>query len=365
MFLDITRRTICVLLLTRGFILCEGFIVDRLVGDPHSLWHPVQGIGKLIEVLERGLRKLFGIEWNSEKGRVRRKKNTRKLSASSVKRRSRIAGVLLAVIVVLISTFVPTVILFIAHRIHPALYIVISCIFSWQLLAAGSLRSESMKVYEKLDARDTEGARYAVSMIVGRDTQSLTEEGIMKAAVETVAENTTDGVTAPLLYMVIFGIPGGFFYKAVSTMDSMIGYRNERYKWFGTAGARMDDVLNYLPSRLTALYMSAAAYLLAKRCGTDGENALRIWRRDRRKHASPNSAQTEAACAGALHLKLAGDAYYGGVLHKKPTIGDPDRRIEKEDIPRACTLMYMTAVLFLADCMLWYVLIGMIMIFTK
>lgn len=180
-------------------------------------------------------------------------------------------------------------------------------------------------------------------MIVGRDTENLTEEGVTKAAVETVAENTSDGVTAPLLYLLIGGAPLGFLYKAVNTMDSMLGYKNEKYLHFGCIPARMDDVFNYLPSRITAVLMTAAAFLT----GMDGKNAWRIYRRDRRKHASPNSAQTESVCAGALSVRLAGDAVYFGKLHRKEYLGDAIKPIEPEDIRRANRLMYMTSVLVL------------------
>ena len=193
------------------------------------------------------------------------------------------------------------------------------------------------------ESGDTEAARKAVSMIVGRDTAVLDRDGIIRAAVETVAENTSDGITAPLFYMGIGGAVGGFFYKSVNTMDSMIGYKDEKYADIGRFAAKLDDVLNYIPSRLTALLMVIAAPI----CGLDGRNAFRIWKRDRRKHASPNSAQTESACAGALHVRLAGDAYYFGKLHKKPCIGDDDRQIEADDIRRANLLMYVSAVLML------------------
>ena len=173
-------------------------------------------------------------------------------------------------------------------------------------------------------------------MIVGRDTERLDEKGIIKAAVETVAENTSDGVTAPVMFMALGGAPLGFFYKAVNTMDSMIGYKNEKYADIGRTAAKLDDVLNFIPSRLTALAMTAAAFIL----GYDGKGAYRIWKRDRLNHASPNSAQTESACAGALGVQLAGDAYYFGELHKKPYIGDKQREIENEDIVRANSLMY-------------------------
>ena len=212
-----------------------------------------------------------------------------------------------------------------------------------QILATKSLKTESMKVYDALKTGDLEKARYAVSMIVGRDTQRLDEAGVARAAVETVAENTSDGIIAPMLFLAIGGAPLGFFYKAVNTMDSMLGYVEMPYKNVGLVPAKMDDLFNYIPARISALLMLAAGTLL----GLDGKNGWKIFKRDRYNHASPNSAQTESVCAGLLGLRLAGDAWYHGVLHKKKFIGDPLREIEPEDIPKACRLLYGTAVLSL------------------
>jgi adenosylcobinamide-phosphate synthase len=217
---------------------------------------------------------------------------------------------------------------------------------NYQLLAAKSLKVESMKVCTALEKGDTEAARHAVSMIVGRDTECLDETGITKAAIETVAENASDGVIAPLFYMLLFGPVIAFLYKAVNTMDSMVGYKNEKYLYFGRTAAKLDDLVNWLPSRLTAIAMIAAAYLLP---GYDGRQAARIWKRDRRNHKSPNSAQSESACAGALGVQLAGDAYYFGELYHKPTIGDPFRSVVPDDIRKANRLM-LTAVLLILVC---------------
>jgi len=227
-----------------------------------------------------------------------------------------------------------------AERIHPYVRILLECFWCYQLLAARSLYNESMKVYDALKAGDIKGARHAVSMIVGRDTDRLDKEGITKAAVETVAENTSDGVIAPLLFLICFGVPGGFFYKAVNTMDSMIGYKNDEFLYLGRAAAKLDDVVNFIPARISAWLMIAAAWFL----GMDGRNGCRIYQRDRGNHASPNSAHTEAVCAGVLHIQLGGDAWYFGKKYQKPVIGDKDRAAEPEDIKRADRLMLVTGI---------------------
>lgn len=299
--------------------LCIGFILDFILGDPHCLWHPVQGIGHLITAAETVLRKMF----------------------PDTKRSLQIAGGILVFIVLFFSVLIPAVILAAADRVHPAFSFALSCILCWQMLAAKSLKTESMKVYTALEKEGLEAGRKAVSMIVGRDTKALTEEGVIKAAVETVAENTSDGVTAPLFYMILAGPLGGILYKAINTMDSMIGYRNERYRYLGTCAARLDDAANFIPSRISALFMVGASFLL----GLDGKNAWKIYRRDRHNHKSPNAAQTEAVMAGALQVQLAGDAWYFGELYKKPTIGDPIRPVRREDIPLACRLEYAAVIL--------------------
>ena len=300
-----------------------GFFLDFIFGDPEWLYHPVRLIGKGISFGERQLRKLCSSN-----------KSGRELVA---------AGAVLWVCIAGISFLLPLGLLILAQKIHPVLRFVLETFWCYQIIAARCLCKESVKVYDRLKADDLPGARRAVSMIVGRDTENLSAEGVTKAAVETVAENTSDGVTAPLIYMLIGGAPLGFLYKAVNTMDSMLGYKNDKYLYFGRVPAKMDDVFNYIPSRVTALFMIVAAFF----CGLDGKNAWRIYRRDRRKHASPNAAQTEAVCAGALRVRLAGDAVYFGKLYKKEFIGDNLRPIEPEDIKRTGRLMYVTAVLML------------------
>lgn len=244
-------------------------------------------------------------------------------------------------VVVTVSTGVPAVILSVAYKYFWQLGLALESFWCYQILATKSLKVESDRVYIALKNKGLEAGRNAVSMIVGRDTQNLTEEGVTKAAVETVAENTSDGVIAPLFYMLIGGAVLGFTYKAINTMDSMVGYKNDKYQWFGTAAAKLDDVVNFIPARVSAVLMILAAYLT----GMDGKNAARIFRRDRFNHKSPNSAQTEAVMAGALDVQLAGDAWYFGKLHKKPTIGDPVREMELLDIRRSHKLLYGTAML--------------------
>ena len=288
-----------------------GFFLDRLFGDPVWLYHPVRMIGNMISFLEKRLRKE-----NDKKNMT--------------------AGGVLWIIVAILSFGIPFAGLRVAQNIHPLICFFLESFWCYQIFAAKSLSEESKKVYYCLKRNDMKEARRAVSMIVGRDTENLTEEGVTKAAVETVAENASDGVIAPLFYLAIGGPLLGWLYKAVNTMDSMVGYKNDRYLHFGRAAAKLDDLVNLIPSRLAALLLIVAAYLLRY----DGKNAYRIWRRDRRNHKSPNSAQTESACAGALGLRLAGDAWYFGKLVPKPYIGDEIHPIEPQDIRRVNRLMY-------------------------
>ena len=302
-------------------VLCTGFALDALLGDPPDWPHPVRWIGKLIELEENVLREAFPKTPEGE----------------------RAAGTVMAIDVPWTSVAITWGVCKLAERIHPGLRFAVESFICYQMLAARSLRDESMKVHTALTEGTLEDARHAVSMIVGRDTECLDEAGVARAAVETVAENASDGVIAPLMYGGLAGAPGIVLYKAVNTMDSMVGYKNEQYRNFGTAAAKLDDALNYVPARLSGLIMSAAAEL----AGFDGENALRIFKRDRKNHTSPNSAHTEAACAGALGVQLGGGNYYFGEYVDKPTIGDDTRPIEADDIPRANQLMYAASALTL------------------
>ena len=296
-----------------------GFLLDLCFGDPHWMPHPVVYIGKLIALLEKGLRRLLPATPGGE----------------------RLGGWIMAILVLAVTGGVSWGLLALCHWVHPALSFALAVFWCYQIPATRCLAKEAGNVRKTLESGDLPKARQAIGYLVGRDTQSLSAQGVTKACVETVAENTTDGVVAPLCFLLLGGPVAGLLYKAVNTMDSMVGYHNERYEYFGTAGARLDDVLNFIPARLTAFLMMAAAGLT----GLSARGAFRIWKRDRRKHKSPNSAQTESVCAGALGVELAGDASYFGVLHHKPSIGDPLRPIEPKDIGRTCKLMYVTALL--------------------
>ena len=299
-----------------------GFVLDALFGDPAWLPHPVVYMGKAISKLEKFLRPRLPKTPQGE-----------------------LLGGAIVAFCLPVGTFLLTgLVCWGGARLHPLLGLAVQMFWCGQALAARGLVQESTNVYKELKKPDLPGARKAVSRIVGRDTAELTAEGVTKAAVETVAENASDGVIAPLLYMLIGGAPLALTYKAINTMDSMLGYKNEKYLYFGRVPAKLDDVANYIPSRLAGLLWVAAAALT----GNSARGAWKIWRRDRRRHASPNSAQTESACAGALGVQLAGPAYYFGEYYAKPTIGDALRPIEPEDILRANRMMYAESILALA-----------------
>ena len=312
-----------------------GFILDLILGDPYWLFHPIRLIGSLIAGLEKKL-----LNYRSKEA-----DETDRDTAKELRR-----GAILVFLVVIITAITAAVILLGAYLIHPYLGAVIEAIMTYQILATKCLKVESMKVYKSLETVDIEASRKAVSMIVGRDTNVLDDEGVTKAAVETVAENTSDGIIAPMIYTALGGPILGFVYKAINTMDSMLGYKNDKYLYFGRAAAKLDDFVNYIPARISAYIMILASYMGGR--DYSGKNAYRIYKRDNRNHASPNSAQTESACAGALGIQLAGDASYFGKIVKKPYIGDKTRKVEHEDIRRVNKLMYLTAGLCEAICLI-------------
>lgn len=309
------------------FAFIAGFVLDLLIGDPHFIPHPVRLIGSLISFCDKRLNCDAGYNISEKK-----------LNLIKYKR-----GMLLAFTVIFATFAMSVIIIVAAYSINLYAGVIAEAVMTWQILATKCLRVESMRVYDALRTDGVDAGRRAVSMIVGRDTSVLDAAGVTRAAVETIAENTSDGVIAPMFYTAIGGPVLGFVYKAVNTMDSMLGYKNDKYMYFGRFAARLDDVVNFIPARISAYLMIAAAFIGGRQF--DGKNAYSIFKRDRFNHASPNSAQTESVCAGALRVQLAGDAVYFGKLVKKKYIGDGLREIEYEDIKRANRLMYITAFL--------------------
>jgi adenosylcobinamide-phosphate synthase len=305
-------------------VLISAFALDAAVGDPPWLPHPVRGMGFLIEKGEPLFRRIFHVETNAPRTRVRA------------------AGAALVLSVCAVTFIFFTAVVITASRFGVLPCFMVSVIIAGFSISPRCLRDEAMKVYRKAAADDLDGAREAVSMIVGRDVKPLSMEKVIKATVETVAESLADGVIAPLFYLAVGGPVLAMLYKAVNTMDSMIGYKNERYINFGRFAARLDDILGWLPARIAAHALIITAAILR----FDTKNARKIYNRDKSNHASPNSAHCEAAAAGALNIQLGGDAHYDGKLERKPLIGDDDRPVEALDIVRAVRLMYGSAMLF-------------------
>ena len=291
-----------------------GFLLDWVLGDPQFLYHPVRLIGWLIGRLEAVLRKICK---KTEKGLL-------------------LGGLFLVAAVCGITGGAVWALLALCQEVSAWLYLAVSAVLCYQLLAARSLQTESMKVYRELKKGDLPGARRAVSMIVGRDTERLSEAGVTKAAVETVAENTSDGVIAPLFYLALGGPVLGWVYKAVNTMDSMVGYKNEAYLYFGRAAAKLDDLANFLPARLSAGLMVLAAAVL----GMDWREGMRIFSGTALTTPAPTPPrQRPCAPASSMYSWQETPGILGPFIRKK-TIGDDKRPVEAEDIPRACRLMY-------------------------
>jgi len=298
-------------------LLAIALLLDLLLGDPHRLPHPVAGIGRLISIEERLYRRI-GLDGYG-------------------------GGLLLCLLTVTGTAIAAWLLLHLLQQSAPLLLNAATVLMAWTCLAARSLHHESNLVVTAVARGDLTAARMLLSRIVGRDTAELDQEAIMRATVETVAENSSDGIIAPLFWLILAGPVGGLAYKAVSTLDSMVGYRNERYYRMGWASARLDDLANLIPARLTALLMVAGAPL----AGLSGPGAWRIWRRDRKNHPSPNSGHPEAATAGALGVRLGGGSFYGGVFKEKPYIGDPLNPVDLAAYRGAIRLMY-TATLLMA-----------------
>lgn len=303
------------------FILIFAFILDSIFGDPKDMPHPVRLVGRLIISGEKCLRNIFPKTENGEKA----------------------AGGVLVLFITILSFTVPFFILFFAYRISFLIGTAVNIFFCYQILAVKSMKDAALPIEKALDENDTGKARRLVSRIVGRDTDMLDEKGITRACVETVSENLCDGAVAPLFFMALGGAPLGFLYKSVNTMDSMIGYKNEKYKNFGFFAAKLDDILNFIPARISGFLFAISAYIL----GYDGKSSFRIFLRDRLKHPSPNSGHAEAAAAGALNIALGGPAYYGGVLAVKPVIGEGMREPFPKDIGKTLRIFYLSSVLAL------------------
>ncbi len=366
-------------------IICA-YILDLLIGDPYWIPHPVRLIGFLINACKKLLRhtekKAIDIESNyNHKGlnkdttanrafltddKASKKSYDKDRVKTNRDRVEFIKGILLAIIVVGATVGTICLILWLASLIHPILLRIVNIYIIYSAIATKCLATEAKKMARVLKGKDIGKSREMVAMLVGRDTSNLSEEQITKAVVETTAENTVDGVVSPLLFAIagaFFGIsaPLVYLFKAISTLDSMVGYKNQEYMFFGRASARIDDALNFIPARITGILIPIASLLLQKIKGDNNinyKNAFRIMYRDRRNHKSPNCAYPEAAVAGALGIRLGGPSIYFGELVEKPYIGDDIKPIEVIDINKTVMLMYYTATLVILPIIL-YVIIGM------
>lgn len=304
-----------------------GYLLDLIIGDPQNPIHPIRLIGNLCKKLE-------------------------KIFRETLKDSLKVAGLLTWIFSVVIVYLVSFFIVKISFSINYIVGIVISGIMIYFAISTKALKVEGLKVIKFLLKNDIDGARNQLSYIVGRDTKSLDKEGILRAVVETIAENMSDGVVAPIFYAGLFGAPFAFVYKAVNTMDSMFGYKNDKYKDFGFFPAKLDDVFNYIPARLTGYLIVLAAFILK----LDYKNSYKIYRRDRNNHSSPNSAHPEAAVAGALGLKLGGANYYFGKLVEKPTIGDEIKKIDIDDVNKTNNILYLVSFLSYLISMFLYLI---------
>ena len=303
-----------------GLIILFAFILDLILGDPHWLLHPVRLIGRLIAFLEDNLRK--------------------------TKIPLKISGIILVLCVVLFTSGLSFVLVKSAYMVNYYLGMMVSVVIVYFAIAPRNLYDESMKIYSFLRKGDIESARKNLSMLVGRDTDKLSESEVIRASVETVAENSVDAVISPLFYAMIGGAPLAIVYRAINTMDSMVGYKNKRYMDFGWAAARLDDAVNYIPARLSAILIPLSSLIYGK----DWLGSFKIVFRDGKKNPSPNSGIPEAAVAGALGIRLGGLNYYGGVPSNKPFIGDCSSELSIGHIKEANILMFISSILFILIC---------------
>lgn len=306
-----------------------GYIIDLIIGDPYSFPHPVIYIGKLIKVVENNIRKIFKDE-----------------------KHLKLAGFILWFITVGL-TYLITYLIIRISKFSMITFFIVNSFIIYTTLATKCLKDEAVKIYNILKFGDIKESRKQLSYIVGRDTSNLNEAEIIRATVETVAENTVDGIISPMFYAFIGGSPLAMAYKAVNTLDSMVGYKNDKYINLGFASAKIDDIANYIPARICVIFMTLASFVLR----FDYKRCFKIAIRDRKNHKSPNCAYSEGAVAGALGIQLGGTNIYFGKPVYKPTIGDKDREIEIEDIKKTNKIMYMSSILSLIIFTLIFLLI--------
>ena len=311
--------------------LAIGFILDLIFGDPYYFFHPVRIIGFFIEKGEKIIRKIM----------------------PKTNKAEFIGGMILTILICTSSFFVSYCLLAVIKNTNEILYIMLNSIFLYQILAINGLKKESSKILNALKNNDLYSARKELSLLVSRQTENLSKKEIIIATIETISENITDAIVSPLIFIAIGGAPLGFLYKAVNTLDSMIGYMNEKYMFFGKFSAKLDDVMNFIPARTASYIMIAASFLLKY----NYKNAVKIYKRDKRKHESPNSAHTESTCAGALNIRLGGKSIYFGKIKEKPYIGDDIAEPNKRDIIKAQKLSILTAILLLLVILIVRILI--------
>jgi len=299
-----------------GFEFVFGFFLDLVIGDPQLSWHPIRLVGKAINFLEKKLLKF---------------------------KKQKIAGIVLVTIIVPSTYFICWIILKISSEFNVYFGYLIAILFCFIAISAKSLSKEAREVLKDLKENNLILARKKLSLIVGRDTEKLTKKEIIRATIETVAENTVDSVTAPLFYLILGGPALGMAYKAVNTLDSMVGYKNKKYQQFGWPAAKLDDLANYIPARLTGLIFPLASFL----CGQRVKNTIKVMFRDGKKHPSPNAGISEAAMAGSLGIQLDGLNYYQGEPSFKPYLGNPQEELSLKHIKKAIKLMYTTSIIFL------------------